>query len=488
MVGRLYSERMPLATGALTLDGVRDMETLMRVAKRKYAVVGATVGLALVLAACSSSGGTSTTSAGSSKPFAGQTITYETYTATPEFDYYKTQMPKFTAQTGINVHFVELPVTSIDQTLQLQLKSKDTGMDVFSYGTEDLPSFVAANDVAPLDSYIKDPKQTASTYNFSDVAPAIEASCQEGGKTYCVASHSGGSLLYYNTAMFKAAGITSMPQNPAQLLADAQKLTTPAHAGFCVRGDKSQALYDAFQIWNWFIPYNNPITGTYFDKNWKFLIGEEPDASNFANFYRKILQTAAPKGIATYLVDNCLQDFQQGRVAMWQDDSGTIPSVVDPSQSKVASSVAFWEMPCQAVNPNNCALVQPFGVWMNNASTHKGAAWQLIQFLTSPAVQKGAALAKDLLTPSRTSIATDPQVVAAFPPTFDQALKYILAHPDAALLPGIPEGVAIIAPIANGLSTLITSKTPVASVMATMTSGVNAIMKQAGYPKPFPSS
>jgi ABC-type glycerol-3-phosphate transport system substrate-binding protein len=255
-----------------------------------------------------------------------------------------------------------------------------------------------------------------------------------------------------------------------------------------VRGDVSQALYDAFQIWNWFVPYNNPITGTYFNKSWKFLIGQEPYASNFGSFYRKILQTAGPKGISTYLVDNCLQDFQQGRVAMWQDDSGTIPSVVDPTQSKVAKDVAFWEMPCQAVNPDHCALVQPFGVWMNNASTHKGAAWQLIQFLTSPAVQKGAALAKDLLTPSRTSIANDPQVVAAFPPTFDTALKYILAHPDAALLPGIAQGVAIIPPIADGLSSLITSQTPVSSVMATMTSGVNTIMTQAGYPKPFPSS
>jgi multiple sugar transport system substrate-binding protein len=448
--------------------------------------VGAAVGLALVVGACGSSSGSG--NASSSKPYAGQTITYETYTATPEFDYYKTQIPKFESETGINVHFVELPVTSIDQTLALQLKSKDTGLDVFSYGTEDLPNFVAAGEVAPLDSYIHNSKDTASTYDFAGVSPAIEASCQSGGKTYCVASHSGGSLLYYNTAMFKAAGITSTPQNPDQLLADAQKLTTPAHAGFCVRGDVSQALYDAFQVWNWFVPYNNPITGTYFDKNWKFLIGQEPYASNFANFYRKILQTAAPKGISTYLVDNCLQDFQQGRVAMWEDDSGTIPSVIDPTQSKVAKDVAFWEMPCQAVNPNNCALVQPFGVWMNNASAHKGAAWQLIQFLTSPAVQKGAALAKDLLTPSRSSVADDPQVVAAFPPTFDQALKYILAHPDADLLPGIPQGTAIIPPIADGLSTLITSKQPVAQVMATMTKGVNAIMKQAGYPKPFPSS
>src|ERR1700677_1311702 len=465
------------------------METLMRVARQRCAVVGAaTVGIALVLAACSSSGGTSATSAKSSEPYAGQTITYETYTATPEFTYYKTLMPQFTAKTGIKVNLRELPVSSVDQTLALQLKSKDTGLDVFSYGTEDLPDFVAAGDVAPLDSYISNSADTPASYDFTGVAPAIEASCQSGGKTYCVASHAGGALLYYNTAMFKAAGITSPPQNPTQLLADAKALTTPAHAGFCVRGDVSQALYDAFQIWNWFVPYNNPITGTYFDTNWKFLIGEQPYASDFGTFYRKILQTAAPKVISTYLVDNCLQDFQQGRVAMWQDDSGSIPLVIDPTQSKGASAVAFWDLPCQAVNPDHCALVQPFGVWMNNASLHKGAAWQLIQFLTSPAVQKGATLAKDLLTPSRTSVLNDPQVVAALPPTFDQALTYILAHPDADLLPSSARGTQIIPPIADGLSSLITSKTPVTSVMATMTKGVNAIMKQAGYPKPFPSS
>src|ERR1700733_7594080 len=167
------------------------METFMRVARRKYAAVGAALGLALTLAACSSSGSSSAAKSGNSaEPYAGQTITYETYTATPEFTYYKTLMPQFTAKTGIKVNFVELPVSSIDQTLALQLKSKDTGLDVFSYGTEDLPDFVGAGDVAPLNSYISNSKETAASYNFSDVAPAIEASCQQGGKTYCVASHS----------------------------------------------------------------------------------------------------------------------------------------------------------------------------------------------------------------------------------------------------------------------------------------------------------
>jgi multiple sugar transport system substrate-binding protein len=468
------------------------MEVAMdRRIKRRHLATAALAAGTVLLAACSSSSSSSSSSsagASSSKPYAGQTITLETYSAVPEFDYYKSLMPKFTAQTGINVNFVQLPVDTMDQKIPLQLKAKDSGLDVFFTGSEKITDFVGSGGAQSLDSFINDPKQTPASYNFKDFAPDVEAACQQGGVTYCIASHTGGALLYYNTKMFKAAGITSPPQTPDQLLSDAAKLTTPSHAGFCVRADKSQTLYDAFQLWNWFIPWNNPVTGTYFDKSWNFLIGAEPQASQFATFYRTLLTKYAPKGISTYLVTNCLSDFQQGRVAMWQDDSGTIPSVLDPNQSTVATSTAFWAMPCQPANPDHCALVQPFGVWMNKASQHKGASWQLIQFITSEQTQLAAVEAKALLTPSRMSVLHNPSAIAALPPTFAAQLTYILAHPDVTLLPFIPEGVAIIPPISNGLSDLITTGTPVTQIMATMTSGVNTIMKQAGYPKPFPSS
>jgi multiple sugar transport system substrate-binding protein len=467
------------------------MEVAMdRRIKRRHLAIAALAAGTVLLAACSSSSSSSSSSAGasSSKPYAGQTITLETYSAVPEFNFYKSLMPKFTAQTGINVNFVQLPVDTMDQKIPLQLKAKDTGLDVFFTGSEKITAFVGSGGAQPLDSYINDPAQTPASYNFKDFAPDVEAACQQGGVTYCIASHTGGALLYYNTKMFKAAGITGPPQTPAQLLADAAKLTTPGHAGFCVRADKSQTLYDAFQLWNWFIPWNNPVTGTYFDKSWNFLIGAEPQASQFGTFYRTLLTKYAPKGISTYLVTNCLSDFQQGRVAMWQDDSGTIPSVLDPNQSTVATSTAFWAMPCPPANPTHCALVQPFGIWMNKASQHKGAAWQLIQFITSEQTQLAAVEAKDLLTPSRVSVLHNPSAIAALPPTFAAQLTYILAHPDVALLPFIPEGVAIIPPISNGLSDLITTGTPVPQIMATMKSGVDTIMKQAGYPKPFPSS
>ena len=459
---------------------------MLHLMKRKYIVVVPIAAAALLAAACSSGGGSGTSS--SSKPYAGQTVTIEAYANVPEFDFYKTQMSKFTQQTGINVNFVQYPVDTMDQKIPLQLKAKDTGLDVFFTGSEKITDFVGSGGVQPLDSYINDPKQTPASYNFKDIAPGIESACQQGGTTYCIATHTGGALLYYNTQMFAAAGISGPPKTPDELLADAKKLTTSQHAGFCVRADKSQTLYDAFQLWNWFVPWNNQVTGTYFDKNWNFLIGSEPQASAFGNFYRTLLKNYAPKGIATYLVTNCLQDFQQGRVAMWQDDSGTIPSVLDPSQSRVATSTSFWAMPCPAANPDHCELVQPFGIWMNKASTHKGAAWQLMQYITSPQMQIAAAEAKALLTPSRNAVLSNPAVLAAMPKTFPQALQYILAHGDVTLLPFIPEGVAIIPPISTGLSDLITTNTPVGQVMSTMKSGVNTIMKQAGYPKPFPSS
>ena len=425
--------------------------------------------------------------AAGARPYAGTTLTLETYSGVPEFDFYKSLMPDFEQKTGIKVNFVQQPVAAMDEKVPLQLTAKDTTLDVFTTGSENIGHYVGITGVEPLDTYINDTAQTPGSYDMKDFAPDVEAACQQGGKTYCIATHTGGGLLYYNTKMFQAAGIAAPPQTPDELLQDAAKLTTSDHAGFCVRGDKSQVLYDGFQIWNWFVGWDNPVTGNYFDKNWTFLIGTEPQASKFGAFYRELLQKYAPKGIGTYLVSNCLQDFQQGRVAMWQDDGGTIPEVLDPDKSTVAEDTAFWELPCPPANPNHCALVQPFGIWMNAASTHKPAAWQLIQYLTSKDTQVAAAKGKALLTPSRVSVVKDPSVVAALPKTFPEAQSYILGHPNVALLPFIPEGVSIIPPISNGLSDLITTDQPVSEIMATMKAGEDQIMKQAGYPKPFPT-
>ena len=130
--------------------------------------------------------------------------------------------------------------------------------------------------------------------------------------------------------------------------------------------------------------------------------------------------------------------------------------------------------------------MQPFGTWLIKASQHKCAAWQFIQWVTSQETQSKAAIAGALLTPSRLAVLQDAGVKAALPATFPEALTEILKHPNVALLPFIPEGVAILPPMLNGLSELNGTDRPVADVMADMKTGVDEIMKKAGYPKPFP--
>ena len=317
------------------------------------------------------------------KPYEGVTLNLSTYSQVPEFDFYKTLMPDFTEKTGINVNYTQQEIAAQDQKIPLQLSAKDPSLDVFFTGSENIGKYLGVSGVEPLDQYINNPDLTPAEWEFADIAPAVEKACQNGGVTYCIASHTGGGLLYYNTRMFQEAGLAGPPQTPAELLDYAKKLTTDDHAGFCVRASIDQALYDAFQLWQWFYPYDNPITGNYFRQDWSVLLAEEPFASEFGEYWRELLTTSAPEGISTYNFPDCLTAFQQGRVAMWHDDSGAIPEVLNPEKSLVSEETAFWSMPCPEVNPDNCALVQPFGTWINAASENKEAAWLLVQYLTS---------------------------------------------------------------------------------------------------------
>jgi ABC-type glycerol-3-phosphate transport system substrate-binding protein len=133
------------------------------------------------------------------QPYKGQTITLQTYSGVPEFDYFKSLMPAFTKKTGIKVNYLQLPVATIDQKIPLQLKAKDSGLDVFFTGSEKISAFVGSGGVPDLNPYINNKSKTAANYNFKDIAPAVEAACQMGGKTYCIAVHTGGALLYYNS-------------------------------------------------------------------------------------------------------------------------------------------------------------------------------------------------------------------------------------------------------------------------------------------------
>ena len=119
-----------------------------------------------------------------SQPFAGETINVSTYSSVTDFDYYKTILQEFEEQTGIKVNYVQQPVAAMDQKIPLQLTAKDTSLDVFFTGSENIGSYIGIDGVEPLDAYHDDPAQTEASYDFADIAPAVQAACQNGGRLW----------------------------------------------------------------------------------------------------------------------------------------------------------------------------------------------------------------------------------------------------------------------------------------------------------------
>ncbi len=140
------------------------------------------------------------------KPFEGETINVSTYSSVTDFDFYATIIPEFQELTGITVNYVQQPVAAMDQKIPLQLSAKDTSLDVFFTGSENIGSYIGIEGVEPLDAYLDDPAQTAADYEFDDIAPAVQAACQNGGQNWCIASKTGGAVLYYNTRLFAGSG------------------------------------------------------------------------------------------------------------------------------------------------------------------------------------------------------------------------------------------------------------------------------------------
>ena len=119
--------------------------------------------------------------------------------------------------------------------------------------------------------------------------------------------------------MFKAAGLTP-PTTWAQVLTDANKLTTKSVSGICIRGAVSPNGYPVLLMLPYFLPYAANYKGEYLNANWKPLF-DTPQALTWANEYATLMQKDNPPGVSSYSYPQCTQAFNSGQTAMFWDDS-----------------------------------------------------------------------------------------------------------------------------------------------------------------------
>ena len=418
--------------------------------------------LAVGLSAGCGSSGSSGNSGSSAK-----TITVWT-AAGPDYDWQKSFLADFTKQTGIKVNYNAFPETSFTDKLFTAQQAKSNAFAIFENPQSQTSDYAASKAILGLNSYLS---SAPASFDRAGIPAGETGQCTLNGVTYCLpVALDGGPQMFYNKAMFSAAGISAPPATWAQVVTDAAKLTTAKQAGICMRGSETAPNgYPVLLMLPYYLSYSTANKGEYLDPAWKPLFGT-PQALAWAKDYSTLMTKYAPKGVGAYDYTDCEHAFQTGQVAMWWDDASLGPQLWDPSLSQTAKDAGFDEIPCPPSN-QTCLLSAPWGMFINPnvSSAQQKLAWQYIEYMTSPAVQLKAfqeSKNPDVATrPTTLTYAIANSTSSGIPSDYLAALRYGIQHIEVNAIPVTAAFTAIQSQLFVVLSDMISGQaTPAAAV------------------------
>jgi multiple sugar transport system substrate-binding protein len=147
--------------------------------------------------------------------------------------------------------------------------------------------------------------------------------------------------IFYNKDMFKAAGITQVPQTWDQFAQDAKKLTTSKTYGFLFGGGQDQCATWQFNPWQWSaggtdLPLNSAGT---------------VKALNF--WHQLVASGATPKSVVNSCQDDTYQKFATGQAAMVENGAWDIAPL-----AKTKINYGIFSIP---VPTSSATLTLPLG-------------------------------------------------------------------------------------------------------------------------------
>jgi multiple sugar transport system substrate-binding protein len=186
--------------------------------------------VAMVVAACGGSSddnkGSSTSTASAAKSLQGQTITYwasnQAKDVPTDYKLLQPELDKFTRQTGVKVNLKVIGWADLFNNITAATTS-GKGPDVLNIGNTWSASLQATGAFLPFDG------GTLGQIGGQDkfVGTSFSATGAEGKTPTSVPLYGLAYALFYNTKLFKQAGIDSPPKTWSEFVADAKKLTKP---------------------------------------------------------------------------------------------------------------------------------------------------------------------------------------------------------------------------------------------------------------------
>ncbi|BDM68766.1 sugar ABC transporter substrate-binding protein [Streptomyces nigrescens] len=294
-------------------------------------------------------------------------------------DLQKLTAEHFTKETGIKVNFTVLPEDDLRDKMSQDFSSQAGQYDVASVSNYETPIYARNGWLAELGTRAAKDR----TFDQNDVLPPLRSSLTAAdGKIYAEPFYGESSFLMYRKDLLKSAGLT-MPAHPTwhQVASLAAKLDgfRKGMKGICLRGQPGWG-----QLAAPLTTVVNTFGGTWFTKDWKARV-DSPEFTRATRFYVDLVRKHGEAGAPQAGYTECLNDMQQGKVAMWYDATAGAGSL-ETAGSKVAGKIGYAPAPVERTRNSGWLYTWAWGV--QKASTHQDAAWKFIRWASGASYER----------------------------------------------------------------------------------------------------
>jgi sorbitol/mannitol transport system substrate-binding protein len=341
---------------------------------RSLVAVGGAVAVVAAAAACSSSGSSGSANGGGNSSTTG-TVTV----AVVSNPLITGQMIPLTQSVfekenpGITVKFATYTEGDLRAAIEKDVSTHSNSFNVVMIGPYEAPLFAKNSWLVDLTKqYIA----SDASYDASDLLPPVAKALSYNNDLYAVPFYGESSMLYYNKAMLKAAGVT-MPLHPTwtQVQAAAAKLNQPGKvSGICLRGlagwgDNMAALDTVI----------NTFGGEWYNQNWQAQLTSPADEAA-VNFYVNLVKNYGEPGASNDSFNQLLTLYGQGKCAMWYDATVAATSIASEFPS-VYAQTGYSFAPVDKTTSSGWLWSWSLGIPQGVAN--QGAAWKFVSWATS---------------------------------------------------------------------------------------------------------
>ena len=384
----------------------------------------------------------------------------------PEADNLRKVVAEYISQTGNPVEIDEIARDGYLDKLRTTIVGGGSDWDAVYSSADWLPSFIAADGLAPFDDYIAN--QPADFLKVADLEPGI-SNLTFDGKVYGFPSEGDTAWLFYRKDLLEAAGIQP-PQTMDEMLQAAIKLNTPDRFGMVMGSSTDEAWWD-------FMHYFWAFGGQLYDPNTLEVTVNNAQGVAALTFYSDLLRKykVVSPDVTTYGFNGILTALKEDKAAMGVEWMAATQELTDCTKSPLVCDKLAYEFVPPSVAGQYGFGASSWGWVIPTGSTQKEAGYKFIEWLVGGPGAKLWALNGGI--PSNKAALSDPEVVAQIP----QFELLAQAMPYRHITPLLTTSDQIVKAMQEAAAAAVAgAKTP-QQAMDDAAAGIEAALKDGGY-------